>query len=244
MGTLALDIETASPNEEPPEDSNETRYFEWVAMSVGYRDDTGVESDVLFRQGDWDHEYTAELLDQFVEWCEGREIDRTLTYNGDAFDLKHLRNWATELEDAGVRRNAYDDLRASVPMHIDLAPAATEKYPEEATGYGVVPLWKACELESIDDDMVFYRDYDFPSGIDWGIDRDFVQGKHVGQVLGERFVEGQSNPKLGKTRTHQELQKLLYDYASSDVDVLFGLYDALGGAQLEEDYHHPFEKEV
>lgn len=38
MGTLVLDVETASPFEEPPANANNTRYFEWVAVGLAYVD--------------------------------------------------------------------------------------------------------------------------------------------------------------------------------------------------------------
>ena len=66
MGTLAIDIETASPKKEPSkqEHFSDTSYFELVAIAVGYRDGSGVESDVLFREGGWEQKHTADLLER------------------------------------------------------------------------------------------------------------------------------------------------------------------------------------
>jgi len=82
MGLLAIDIETASPFNEPQnqEDFQDTEYFELVAIALGYRpsEDSDTETAVLFRQGDWEPEATAELLDRLVSWCDQREINRTI----------------------------------------------------------------------------------------------------------------------------------------------------------------------
>ena len=81
MGTLVLDIETASPFEEPPMDANETQYFEWVAVGLAYADDLNEtpETDVLFRRGTWDDAYTRDLFEQLFERCNKRSVERLLT---------------------------------------------------------------------------------------------------------------------------------------------------------------------
>lgn len=70
MGTLVLDIETASPLEEPPMNAKETQYFEWVVVGLAYADNlhNTPETDMLFRQGDWDDAYTRDLFEQLFEW--------------------------------------------------------------------------------------------------------------------------------------------------------------------------------
>lgn len=80
MGVLAIDIETASPFQEPSPGENDTEYFEWVVTSVAYREDdqSELETDVQFRRGGWDDKYTADMLDQLLDWCDGREIDRVV----------------------------------------------------------------------------------------------------------------------------------------------------------------------
>lgn len=67
-----------------------------------------------------------------------------------------------------------------------------------------------------------------------------VKGEHVGQALGSQYIDGIC-AGIEETLTHQQLEDLLYDYARDDVDVLFGLYDKLGGRSLDEEYHFPFE---
>jgi len=94
MGTLVLDIETTSPFGEPPDNSNDTQYFELFAVSFAYADNLSdpPETEVLFRRGDWDDQYTIDLYERLLEWCDDRSIDRTLTYNGTWFDGTHLLN--------------------------------------------------------------------------------------------------------------------------------------------------------
>ena len=84
MGTLVLDIETASPFEEPPESSNDTQYYEWFAVSLAYADnlEKSPETEVMFRRGSWDDAHTIDLYQQMFEWCDQWNIDRLLTYNG------------------------------------------------------------------------------------------------------------------------------------------------------------------
>lgn len=193
MGTLAIDIETASPFTEPDEE-NRTECYEWLSVAVAYANGQDeLEQTVLFRQGGWEHEHTAELLGRLIDWCRQRDIERTLTYNGTRFDLKHMANWAESLDEAGVRSGALDDLISCLPSHIDLALAAADRHRDELWESQVVlPDWKAYTLEGIDNDRVYYDDYafndDYRDGL--GIDEQFVQGKHVGRVLGERYVEG------------------------------------------------------
>ncbi|SFR53857.1 hypothetical protein [Halogeometricum limi] len=240
MGTLVLDIETASPFEEPKE--NETEYFEWLSVAVAFVGDDGeTDTEVLFRRGDWRDEHTADLLDRLVLWCAERDIDRTLTYNGARFDVKHLVNWAASLEAKNVRRDAVSDLLTCFPHHVDVAKAAADVHEAELWDEQVVlPDWKAYQLEGIDNDTVWYRDYDFNPDFfeQLGIDDRMVKGAHVGRVLGERYVDGVA-AGLHETRTHRELRRLLTDYSLSDVVDLFRLYESLGGAQLDETYHYP-----
>lgn len=243
MGTLAIDIETASPFGEPAWDENDTGDFEWVAVAVGYRS-TGAsapETDVLFRRGGWEEAHTADLFDRLIAWCDGRRTDRTLTYNGRRFDLKHVGNWAERLEADGVREGALADLERVLPGHVDLAPAARDRHEDRLLdGQPILPLWKACQLEGVDEERVRYGDYglddDYLSGL--GVDASHVTGAHVGRVLGERYVEGVVAGLEG-TSTHRRLRRLLHDYAVGDVDVLFDLYDALGGEALDDEYRAP-----
>lgn len=246
MGLLAIDIETASPFEEPSPGENDPRYFEWVITSVAYQSDrsSDPETDILFRKGGWDDEYTAEMLDQLLAWCDGKEIDQVLTYNGTWFDLKLIGTWAKQWEENGIREGGYSDLCSLFNQHIDLAKAAADQYSDELwDDQHILPDWKAYQLAGIDNESTWYSDYEFNDAYfdGLGIDSKHVKGKHVGQVLGERYVDGVVNG-LEETSTHQELEQLLSDYAESDVADLFELYDVLGGDSLQNDYHYPLEE--
>jgi hypothetical protein len=241
MGTLALDIETASPVREPGPTDDGTEWFELLAVAVGYRDAEGVETEVLFRRGGWEPAETAALLDRLVAWCRGRDVERTLTYNGAHFDLRHLANWAEELAAEGVRPGILEELAAALPVHVDLALAARDRFEDRLLeGQPVLPLWKVCDLTGVDEERVWYDDYgfndDYLAALD--VDARFVKAAHVGRTLGERYVDGLV-AGLSETTTHRRLHRLLADYAVGDVDALFGVYDALGGPKLDEAYHTP-----
>ncbi|WP_018258696.1 3'-5' exonuclease family protein [Halomicrobium katesii] len=245
MGLLAIDIETASPFEEPSPGDNDTRYYEWVVTSVAYQDNSQAEpeTDVLFRRGGWDAEFTADMIDQLLEWCDERKIDRVATYNGVWFDLKHIGTWAKQLEENGLREDVYSALCGLFEGHVDLALAAADQYSDELwEDQEVLPDWKAYQLAGIDNDSVWYDDYGFDAAYfeALGIEDNHVKCEHVGQVLGERYVDGIIHG-LEETSTHRELEQLLRDYAESDVTDLFRLHDHLGGGDLKNGYHYPME---
>lgn len=242
MGTLVLDIETASPFEEPPENSNETQYFEWVAIGVAYVDDLSEtpETEVMFRRGGWDDEYTVDVFERLFEWCDDRSIDRVLTYNGAWFDAVHLLNWADTVADR-VEYDLLGRVENLFENHIDVALAAADTYSEELwDDQEIIPDWKAYDLAGIDNDSVWYDDYEFPERYLEDIDGPAVSGKHIGQVLGTKFVR---NVEAGiqDTATHQELKRLFEDYCRSDVADLIELYIALGGPDIDDEYRRPVE---
>lgn len=245
MGTLAIDIETASPFREPARDESGTEFYEWLSIAAAYTEEnTEAESTVLFRRGDWSEEFTADLFDRFIGWCDGLDIERTLTYNGAWFDLRHMANWADALEDSGERPDAYADLRSVLPNHVDLAKAATARHEDELwEDQPIIPEFKAYELEGIDNDRIWYDDYELNADFldSLGLDQPFVTGKHVGRVLGERYVDGVV-AGLEETATHRELKRILRDYGLSDVVDLFALYESLGGETLDRGYHYPIDE--
>jgi hypothetical protein len=78
-----------------------------------------------------------------VDWCGGRDAERTLTYNGTYFDLKHVLNWAEALAESGVRPDAVADLTAALPTHVDVALAARDVHEAELwESQSVLPAWK------------------------------------------------------------------------------------------------------
>ena len=123
-GTLALDIETVSPDREPTEQAQfrDSSYFELLAVGLGYRPAPGepVETTVLVRSDDSPESELA-LVDAVCDWCAARPADRLVTYNGDGFDLIHLPGRAERAGDVvgddGPRRRL-DELLAL--DHVDL----------------------------------------------------------------------------------------------------------------------------
>lgn len=124
-----------------------------------------------------------------------------------------------------------------------MAKAAADHYSDELwEEQEVLPDWKAYQLTGIDNESVWYEDYEFNDAYfdGLGIDSKHVKGEHVGQVLGEQYVDGITHG-LQHTNTHQELKRLLRDYAESDVADLLTLYYRLGGEGLIDEYHYPLE---
>jgi hypothetical protein len=234
MATLALDIETASPFDTPGGDEfDDTRYFELVAVALGYRSRPTAtpETTVLLRRGGWEDEHTADLLVRALAWCDERAADRLLTYNGEGFDLVHLRNWAEEC-DSLVDVDLADGVARLATRHRDLKAPATERHrdrlPARASFH---KLERVCRWEGIDVVETRYDDYDlnpdFLRGVGVPEHDAVVEGKHVGRGLGAAYVEGVA-AGLDDRLTYRELERLLAEYARADVTVLFELADALG----------------
>lgn len=237
MGTLVLDIETASPFEEPPENSNNTKYFEWFALSLAYVDelDDSPEVEVLFRRGNWDDSYTIDLYQRMFKWVDQRDVERLLTYNGAWFDGKHLLNWASDIDET-TGHTFREQTENLFENHIDVALAAADIYADELReDQYILPDWIAYDTANIDNDSVWYDDYEFPDAYLSEIDKPAVQGKHIGQVLGERYVD---NVEAGieTTSVHRELTRMLEDYCRSDVADLIDLYSKIGGLDIDEKY--------
>jgi hypothetical protein len=120
--------------------------------------------------------------------------------------------------------------------HVDVALAAADEYEAELwDDQHILPDWKVYDLTGIDNDSVSYDDYDFPDTYCAEIDGKAVQGKHIGQVLGDKYVQ---NVEAGieHTSVHRKLTQLLTDYCLSDVADLMDLYTALGGSDLDDTY--------
>ncbi|MFC7081109.1 hypothetical protein [Halorussus caseinilyticus] len=223
MGTLAIDIETASPDEEPAYDEfDNTDYFELVAVALGYRvdDSSSVESAVLFRDGGWEEEHTADLLERVAEWLGRREISEVLTYNGAGFDFIHLRNWAEETDDLGLTDGVSECFRSLDSQQIDLAVPSADYHTD-------LSFEAVCEARNISVTETEYEDYEIDSEFfhDLGIDEDELKGKHVGTYLGEEYVTGVTRG-LEEVPLYQELKNMLLDYAEEDAIRLFDLYDS------------------
>lgn len=230
MGTLAIDIETASPDEEPPSgEYDTTSYFELVAVALGFRSDTDSrpESDVLFRDGGWDRTHTAKLLDRLVDWVSQRDVETVLTYNGTGFDFVHLRNWATATDENGLTSGVLDSVEELDAKQVDLKRPAIEHHGNLIkSGHDFPKFERVCDARSVPTTDTKYADYDVDSDFLQQLDgAETVQGWHIGKYLGEWYVDGAA-AGITDTRTHQELKTMLSDYARADVRPLFDLYDS------------------
>lgn len=65
-----------------------------------------------------------------------------------------------------------------------------------------------------------------------------MQGKHVGQIVVERYVDDVT-AGIEATSVHTELTQMLEDDCTSDVADLVELYTAFGGADLDDTYRRP-----
>lgn len=226
--TFALDIETASPFRSPGYgDFEDTDCFELVAVALGHRPtpDASVETTVLFRRGGWDPAHTADLIDRSCAWIAERSDDGDppplLTYNGRGFDAVHLREWADRLADThphlpGAVRRLFAD-------HLDVAPVAGHHFGDRSFGGRFPPFERACAWAGVDAPATRYADFDLDPTLVARVDGDRVEGGHVGEVLGEAYVE-----RAATGDDPGALEALLAHYAAGDVGPLFALADAVG----------------
>ena len=234
MAALAIDIETASPFNSPDnrEEFKNTDYFELVAVAVGYQSSPGdeVETEVFLRNGDWEIDHTANLLDRVLDWCEQRPVEHVLTYNGEDFDEIHLREWATEVDNQGLTVDASRRLDQLLSKHIDVALLAED----QLDGYGFPKFEEACERVGIETIPTRYSDYGLDDGIieQSQISDEQVEGRHIGEVWGEKYV-GWLEAGLEDRKSFKELERLLVDYATEDVRPLIELHQCLSADSVE-----------
>ncbi|SFK83006.1 hypothetical protein SAMN04487950_1315 [Halogranum rubrum] len=225
-GTLALDIETISPDREPTEQEQfrDSSYFELLAVGLGYRPAPGepVETTVCFRDGD-SAESELELVDAVCAWCADRPADTLVTYNGDGFDLIHLRGRAERAGDAvgddGPRRRL-DDLLAL--DHVDLMDDARRAWG------GYRSLERTCAELGVTVEKTRWAEYEH--GLhpdDW---RSYGK-RGAEEVLntdvphfGEQYL-ALAAVDARETLTFRALHELLFDYTVGDIEPLFELLD-------------------
>ena len=224
--TLALDVETASPFQTPGyDDFDDTAYFEPVAVALGHRSTHGAdpETTVLFRRGGWDDAHTADLIARTCAWVTDRaEADEPLlTYNGAGFDAVHLREWADRC--AAARPDLPDGVADLFADHRDVAPVAAYRFADRPFTGRFPRFEEACAWAGVDAPATRYADYDLDPALVDRVDDDEVTGQAVGQVLGEAYVD-----RVAADESPGALERLLADYAASDVTPLFALADAVG----------------
>jgi hypothetical protein len=223
---FAIDIETASPFRSPGSDEFEdTDCFELVAVALGHRParDGPVETAVLFRRGGWAPSHTADLIERACRWVDDRREGETpvLTYNGSGFDAVHLREWAGRLADQ------HPSLPAAVGRlfadHRDVARVAGYHFRDRPFGGRFPKFERACEWAGVDVPPTRYADFDLDPTLVARVDGDRVEGRHVGEVLGEAYVE-----RVAAGEDPGALADLLAHYAATDAEPLFSLADAVG----------------
>lgn len=224
---LAIDIETASPRESPGKgDFQDTSYFELVAVGLGYQPgpDETIETEVLFRQGGWETEATSDLLQRVDSWCAKRKSDGVITYNGEYFDKQHLMEWGQDLTKTEVWPEAGPRIERLFSEHIDIMSLAVEHYEDRLNSWQTrINLEKVCEWEGIDIPETYYDDYDLGRLLkDPEIDSPSVTNVHIGEVLGEAYVDHLIEDRT-ESKRFRELERLLRHYTQADIEPLFHL---------------------
>jgi hypothetical protein len=226
-GLLAVDIETASPHKEPGRgDFQDTSYFELVAVGLGYQPgpEEEIETEVLFRNGGWETEPTSDLLQRAYRWCDERDADAILTHNGERFDEIHLKGWAEEVSERGHWPEATTRIGSLFTSHIDLNPLAVERYQDRLESWrDRVKLEDVCTWENIPVPETRYDEYNLGRLTQHNaIDAPHVTNVHIGEVLGEAYVEHKIRGTT-ETQQFQELERLLRHYTEADIAPLFHL---------------------
>lgn len=226
-GLLAIDIETASPHKEPGRDNfQNTSYFELVAVGLGYQARPGetIETDVLFRDGGWDGESTSDLLQRVDAWCREQDADGILTHNGERFDEIHLKGWAQQVAEQGHWPKAHERISSLLSTHTDLNPLAVERYQHRLESWrDLVKLEDVCDWEDVPVPETRYDDYAIGKLTQHeAIDDPYVTNIHIGEVLGEAYVEHKIRDTT-ETQQFQELERLLQHYTEADIEPLFKL---------------------
>lgn len=240
---LALDIETVSPDLDPGErpDFRDPGDFELLAVALGYeqrgadglangerrsRDRDSVESTVLFREGTGPAA-ELDLVELVCDWLDDQPADTLLTYNGEAFDLLHLRGRSRLASEAlGSRPGVAARIDAVLGgvVHDDLRDRAVERFGGRPT------FESACRRVGIEVPETRWADYDHGTDpTDWrgaiGTHAPDVKNTDVPQ-FGAAYLD-LADVGATHTLTFRELERLLADYARSDVEPLFELADAL-----------------
>jgi hypothetical protein len=225
-GTLALDIETVSPDREPTEQAHfrDSSYFELLAVGLGYRPGPGepVETTVCFRDGE-DAESELALVDAVCDWCVERPADRLVTYNGDGFDLLHLPGRAAVAGDAVGDTGPRDRLDRILDLqHVDLMDETRRVYG------GFRGLEQVCEDLAVDVPETHWAGYEHGMNPDdWRPlgkrGKKQVVNTDVPQ-FGERYL-ALAAVDAHETVTFRALSDLLRDYTVADIEPLFELLD-------------------
>ncbi|MDY7083389.1 MAG: hypothetical protein SXQ77_13545 [Halobacteria archaeon] len=230
MSRIALDIETISPGYSPHgSDFQNSDFFELLAVGLGYDSGDGDEDEdesiVLFRE-DTSPESELRLVERVCDWIEERATgtDTLITYNGNDFDLIHLKGRASrtadEIQDSRGSETVERIRRLDEMEHCDLMKDVEQSYGARRSFEYV------CRDHGIDIESVEWEDYDH------GLDFDSWRRM---EDIGKKVVINSDIARVGETylalaeegggERYAEIRKLLEDYTLSDVRPLFELAD-------------------
>ncbi|MCU4743180.1 hypothetical protein [Natronoglomus mannanivorans] len=231
---LALDIETvdgAIPDGESF-DAADSTHVELFCVCVGFQSEPGaaVDHEVFFRRG-WGPAAELDVLERTVDWLEARPSETLLTYNGDAFDLPHLRGRARiAAESLGDRADLAHRVERVVDGFdsVDLFPDARDAY--EAV-HGEWPSFEdACRACDVGVTQTELEAFDVHGVVDFPAHRptaDAMKPHFIGSdvpVVGEIYLD-LLEAGATETKTFRELRTMLEHYSITDVVPLFELAD-------------------
>lgn len=229
MSRFAFDIETVSPDVPHDQKPNfdDSGDFEFLISAVGYQADPGaeIETELFFRDG-WTPEAEVDVIESTLDWFDSRDGDTLLTYNGERFDLIHLRGRA---EIAGTSAYDHDDLVARVESF--LAGIEHDDVRDDArAAYGGYPsLEGTCKKNDVEVVETPLEEYGFSeerlnktrSSKVWG--KDHLVSQDV-PVIGEEYL-GAVNAGETDTEAFENMREGLAHYARADIRPLFELAD-------------------
>lgn len=226
MSMLAIDIVTVNDPSNQPADMEDTANLELIAVALGYQDRPGasVETDVLFRDGDWGIEGTTRLLTHVEQWVKSREPNYAITYNGDQVEKTHLLNWAEHADEKYQTTTLTETFTELFENHVALSRPAAELYGDD--DQTKVSLSEAFDEAGISVSQTQYQEYSLPTTLTDQFGQGCVQDTDVERVLGEAYVDhvatAASAPEM-----YANLQSLMYDYSVADIEPLFELSENL-----------------
>lgn len=211
MGTVALDIETVSPQVDSVADVDflDSRQFEILCVGVAHRltPDSPHETDVLWRGGiESGDEY--EVLAELCEWLDQRHYTTILTYNGSRFDERHLRGRAAIVGDEVGEATLAEAMHRSwqAADHWDLMHDIVREHGHRLS------------LEDAVEEHVGAR----PPEVEWNGDP--ITNADLPD-LGRQYLSHRSG--LMTLNEADRLERRLEAYVRADIEPLFDLADSL-----------------
>ena len=230
MSRFAFDIETVSPDvpHDQRPDFDDSSDFEFLISAVGYQPEPGdpVETELFFRDG-WGPEAEAEVIDRTLDWFEARDGDTLLTYNGERFDLVHLRGRAEIASKEAVGYDALEDRIETFLANIE----HDDVRHDARRAYGGYPsLEGVCKKNDVDVVETPLDEYELSeerlnetrSSKSWG--KNHLVSEDV-PVLGEEYLSAVDAGET-ETETFENVRSALDHYARGDIRPLFRLADA------------------